>query len=482
MKFRFKLLTIIICSLLCLTCFSISAKTNEIDITTSSVRDDLASMDMDRLSYLSDTENIFITMSQYYDNDNNLRSYLYINYINDFTDVLYVNLSVSTINENYELIEEILPYQLVFINNEETWCKYEILDLPNIEYTTRRYYIDSIDIYHGTSQGTSIAPVISNICQTFIYNGISNDTLKVFHEEIETITITEKEVSFYCYGEENKWSSLWGLDEHLGWGKTYTDSWFIFFNTDKQIDELLEVEITFTKYDYVSQKLGTIPMNTCFTEAVLQSEINSEYNGSLGVKTSMSYYDPEITTVVPDKVQISASDNWWGGYKTTYEYVDAIIDLREYNHSDDSGNPFVFSSQAEKYTWGVNFLNTEKTCTLQSVNIAGQSGSSSVINGSGVCDTAILRLKFMTNGVIKNCYAVDIPTDDFTGNTALVEIEGLLEKITMLLGLVFLVVLLCMFPPLLNVFKYLFKVIVYVLSLPIKFIKWLLKDEKKTKK
>ena len=51
----------------------------DIDITTTSVRDDLESMDEDKLTYLSDDEFIFIAMSQYYDKEDNLRTYLYVN-------------------------------------------------------------------------------------------------------------------------------------------------------------------------------------------------------------------------------------------------------------------------------------------------------------------------------------------------------------------------------------------------------------------
>ena len=52
---------------------------DDIDITSSTVRADLASMGEDKLSYVSDNYCIFIAMSQYYDLQGNLRSYLYFN-------------------------------------------------------------------------------------------------------------------------------------------------------------------------------------------------------------------------------------------------------------------------------------------------------------------------------------------------------------------------------------------------------------------
>nr|MBQ8890644.1 hypothetical protein [Clostridia bacterium] len=83
-----------------LSAFAVPAETatftyyNDVDITTSSVRDDLASMGMDQLSYLSSTENCFITMAQYYDSDKNLRSYLYCNYIGPIDEQLSISLEL----------------------------------------------------------------------------------------------------------------------------------------------------------------------------------------------------------------------------------------------------------------------------------------------------------------------------------------------------------------------------------------------------
>ena len=59
--------------------FPAVALSSDIDITFTGVRADLASMGEDKLSCLSDSYCIFIAMSQYYDLQGNLRSYLYFN-------------------------------------------------------------------------------------------------------------------------------------------------------------------------------------------------------------------------------------------------------------------------------------------------------------------------------------------------------------------------------------------------------------------
>ena len=102
------------------------ASTLAVDITTSSVRDDLSSMGEDKLTYLSDEKNIFIGMSQYYDKDNSLRTYIYFNYIGSLDEKLTISISTATSDENYNITEEYKTYDMSFVNNEVTWVKYEI--------------------------------------------------------------------------------------------------------------------------------------------------------------------------------------------------------------------------------------------------------------------------------------------------------------------------------------------------------------------
>ena len=96
------------------------------------------------------------------------------------------------------------------------------------------------------------------------------------------------------------------------------------------------------------------------------------------------------------------------------------MDLRSYYA--DKGDAFVFTEQAKKFTWGVHFLDTDISMEYKGVNSLGTSMDTNIITGSGVCDTAILRLRFETNGKQYNLLAVDTPVDDFKGNSANVPI------------------------------------------------------------
>ena len=458
---------------------SVVYASSNVDITSSSVRDDLESMDMDKLSYLSDTENKFITMAQYYDNENLLRSYLYINYIGNVeATTLYVNVSTSVMDSDYNITENYQYYELSFVNNDETWCKYEILNLPNINETTRRYNIASINQYTIDEYETEYYPIVLEVNQTFIYNGITNSSIKVFHQEVETITITDKQVAFYCYGDSADYlfkkdtgdmetANVVGKD-----GDIYTDAWFIFFNTDKEIDNLLEVELTYTQYDYHIEWLytssGYISMQYPYTEANIETiKSNSLYKMYFDNGDSyVNYHDSTIKTIEPGTTKVSYVDKgWFGKYDTYYEELDNIMDLEEYKaQSEDT---FVFTEYADKYKWGVNFANTEKYTTLQATG-AGMTGVPQVaVTGSGMSDVAILRLKFEVNGEVKNCYAVDVPSDEFEGNIADEEtnFEEWFEKIMMLIGVLVLVVILGYLSP---IFSVIFKAFITC-------IKWALK-------
>lgn len=394
-----------------ITPFTAFASTSKMDITTSSVRDDLANMEMDQLSNLSSEKNIFLGMSQYYESEDSLRTYVYLNYIGSTQDKLTISISIATTDENYNITEEYRTYDLSFVNNDSTWVKYEVLGLSNLDKTTRRYNLKSI----------SSTDVILDINETYIFHGITNDTIEVFNQEVETIEITEKEVHFFCYGEESGFYDFFGVDDVLGHNKKYTDAWYIFFNTDKEIDTLKEIEITYMPYDYHIQCLGAASMKTAFTEEMLTDRIE---NSDFDEETTITYGEQTVVTITPGTTKVSATDNFWGGYETKYQEIDNVMDLRKYDAQGTEENPFVFTDQAQKYTWGVNFLNTEKYSTHKGVSLMGQSMTSCVVDGTGVRNTAIIRLKYEINGMVKNAYVIDIPTDDFTGSAANTDIEG----------------------------------------------------------
>lgn len=394
----------------------------DIDITTTSVRDDLKSMDEDKLSYLSDEDFIFIAMSQYYDKEENLRTYLYVNF--PYGEIVFddyhafVNISTSVMDENYNVTEDFELYSIKYVNHEETWYKLEVLNLPNLEEITRRYYIQDFRTYMNSLENTSSLDdymSCDEVSKVYIFNGVSNNTIKVFKQEMETITITDKEVVCYCYGYDlNFFGKETGL---LSDGNVYNDAFFIFFNTDKTIDELIEIELTYQQFDFCIGATGTTNnIEYSFTEFFVNNWLEGDKTGYTGSAYDndfyINYHEQVIDIIEPGKKKVEASKvNFWGKVSYKYEELDNIMNMKDYKAQNESD--FIFTDYANNYSWGVHFLDTDRTFTKK-----GSNASAGLITASSVCNTAILRLKFVTDGIVHNAYAVDTPTDDVTGNSA----------------------------------------------------------------
>lgn len=452
--------------------FSIFANDTYVDITKSTVKEDLASMNEDKLSYLSESECIFIAMSQYYDAYDNLRTYVYFNlptWASAHIENLSISISTSVSNPDYSITENYVDYDLKYVNSEETWYKFEILNLPNVDKTTRRYHLKEIFVKDRS------ASLNFFVDEVYIFNGIKNDHIQVFNQEIETITITDKEVHFYCHGDgQDFFFRETGLMQP---GDIYTDAWYIFFNTDKEMDELLEIELTYQQYNYhLYQTYYGIYMDDEVTNEVISDMKNSDsllsYDFDVG-RSYVNYLEPEVVTITPGTKKIPYTDEgWFGNYDIYYEELDNIMDLRKYKAQDS--DKFVFTDYADVYAWGVHFKDTTRSFqdyTTSNLDLASH------LDGSGMSDVAILRLKFQTNGIVKNCYAVDTPTDDFFGNIADVDTkyEELFEKLFMVVGILVFVILAGYLLP---VFKVVFEGVVFVVSSPFKLLKWLFNTKK----
>ena len=262
----------------------------------------------------------------------------------------------------------------------------------------------------------------------------------------------------------------------------YTDAWYIFFNTDKKIDELMEIELTYTQYDYHLHHVFIPLVETAVTEEYIEENkklYSSDYESG---KSYVDYHESEITVIEPGTTKVSYTDNkWFGKYDISYENLDNILDLKEYQAQDS--DKFIFTDYANKYAWGVHFKDTERF-----YDSLGNSTSGMIqyydLDGSGMSDVAILRLKFKTSGIVHNCYAVDVPTDDFTGESAEVDtkFEEWFEKILALVGILVLVVIIGYLLP---IFKALFeglgvilKWILVIISLPFRLIGSLFRTKK----
>lgn len=416
------------------------------EITTtdgySDIITDLEQLKIDYTQYLSSSTNEIITMAQYYNDNGELETYVYVNSSRTEFNELYAYLSTSISSNIDEITEDFQRYEieLVSSHNSSNLKKYKILGLNNLEDTTRRYNIRWLyGTYINEYSGSIYSYFIDNLKEeVYFFNGTNNENLKGLYNGTETITITDKEVVNYCYGDSlNFFGKETGLMDD---SDIYNDTWFIFFNTDKVIDNLLEVELVYTQYNFCIGSYGslndisTLDMSCIYTESWVNDFINdiplvyqgSAYDGDFYI----NYNDPLTKVIEPGTTKVSSVDsNFWSYTKTHYEELDNIMDLREYKKQDDSA--FIFTDYADTFTWGVHFNDTTRQWVQKGAN-----ATAGLITASGVTDTAILRLKFETSGDIYNLYAVDTPTDseDNKGEIADTPIDEDIDNLPGLVG------------------------------------------------
>lgn len=373
---------------------------------------DLKKMKIDYSSYYDDTTSSFITLNQGFNTNNELETFIYVNYIEEY-EGLYAQISTEIASNLDDITEDYEIYDLKLVSSDKSsnLKKYEVIGLDNLDQTTRRYRLKSVAVeYVGGS--ISLTRKIEGTNLTYLFNGLDNDSLKGIHSAEEFITITDKQLVNYRYGDT---LDLFGLDSGaMNYDDEYTDAWYLFFNTDKQIEYLLEVELIYTQYNFditYSSSVGVTTfqpqINTSFTENYLLEKHPDD----------IEYLDSETKTIVPGKNKVEYFDNkFFGLGKKYYQELDAIMDMKSYQQQDEDA--FIFTEYADKYSWGINFLNTSIKCSKHQSLVNNINTTSCLVSGSGVCDAAILRLKFETNGEIYNLYTIDTPTSDFDTESA----------------------------------------------------------------
>ena len=404
-KIMLKILSIFSCLILIFTSSSqVILKANESDCITeegyTSVLDDLEALNYD----YSSTEE-FITLAEQFDSSNELHTFLYFN-----IRIIIPKVSLKTsFSESFPL-PILKTYELKRVSYNNFYQKYEILNLDNKDDEIRYYELNKI-----LNLNNEVLLDISNY--SFYFKGNSNEELEGYYKENETVEITEKVVVNYCYGDS---LDFFGKETGLmAYDNNYNDTWFVFFNTDKVIDNLMEIDISYQQYDYCIGATG----NSNRMEFIITEDYVNDFIANPGTAYSgsaydgdfyINYHDTVVKTIEPgSKLVESTQYGWFGSYKKTYEELDNIMDLRKYQAEDD--NAFIFTDYADTYTWGVHFNDTTRVFTQKGINAAA-----GLVTGSGVTNTLILRLKFETAGKVYNLKADDTPTgsDENKGDIA----------------------------------------------------------------
>ncbi len=350
-------------------------------------------------------------------------------------------VAASSINISTTINDEIsyYNYKLELLNSKDTLFKYKIQGLVVKTDAVRYYAISSIyrpfdeSIDTQASGGNTITEVNFAVNKQYAF-GTINGKPYVNCVDIETIVVTDKFVGFVRYQD--------GFKLYL----SACDSHFVAFNTDKQMDKLLEADVYYTTQSYASAWVAF-------------SGTSEEFGDKSDQYAYLKY---------TDKVE-HTGDGWFAG---TYKW-DRIQTVEDFIANENSETIYSGAIIDVKYStkltdeamqelkgkkWVLRFAETDYSMWTGQ----GSYGTFSTLVG----DVTILRLKFETDGITYNLGVIDNKQtgspdpDNETDVDITINNKG--KTLLYLLAIILLLVLLAPILP------YILKGIVWLVMLPIK--------------
>lgn len=352
-------------------------------------------------------------------------------------------ITASSINVSRTSELNVTPqnYYLTLLSREGVFCKYVVKDFKVSDEPTRYYAIPSIfrswvnDVDGDQSGSQTVTEKPFEVAEQFRF-GTLNGKEYVERKKIDVITVTSKFVGFCRYKD--------GFSLY----PTHCDSHFVAFDTDRQIDKLLEADVFFVSqpykyFNYVAGKKEYDFANQTSETVSLKCEQTGDYTTSGLFAKSYSWK------------RIASVKDFLAEEQTETLYSGAIINIT-------SGNSFTDEAKTElqKQKWVLRFKETDYSVTYH------KNSSLYVTDGTLVGDVTILRLKFVTDGITYNLGVVD---NKQTGGTDPVnnikKAIGLNSTFLWILFFVLIVVLLIVLLPFLpTILSVLFKLIVWIVK------------------
>lgn len=356
------------------------------EITYSNVLDDLEKDVNFKSSYYTEKSNDYslqiIQLAESADNE----LFVYVYQPSGQTK----SLTASSINISTTVNDAIKykNYKLKFCNSSGVLFKYVVQNFTVLSDQTRYYAISSIyrpfdaEIDKQADHDNKITEVNFEVSKQYCFSTINGNPY-VSVVDIETITITDKFVGFVRYSDGHDfWGNYWGS----------CDSHFVAFNTDKQIDKLLEADVYYTEQSYFRKIDKSV------------------------VETFGDKFDKDVELNYTQRV-VHTGDAWgaatykWNRIETVEQFISendltqnvysgALLDVTVANKITEEGK-----AALEGKKWLLRFVETNYSSVVSgsAVNGTWKSETSSTLVG----DVTILRLKFETDGITYNLGTVD---------------------------------------------------------------------------
>ena len=360
-----------------------------------------------------------------------------------------VNISLAP-REN---VSDFRNYKLTYLNSSGTLYKYLVAGLMVSTAATRYYTVTTVlrpfdeSIDDEADHGNTVDEVEFRVAKEFCFSEMNGQPFcRVL--DIDTIEITDKFVGFVRY------------TNGFALYPSSCDSHFVAFNTDRDIDRLLEADVYYEYQDCSYSFVSFSGERYTFGDrqegyAYLTYEQKAEHTGS-------GWFAPTYTWNRIETVEEFIAEN----DLTQNVYSGALIDVSVANKITEEGKAALEGKQ-----WVLRFAETEYSTWYGT----GTNGYFSTLVG----DVMILRLKFETDGVTYNLGVID---NKQTGSGEPVNEEEVIidpsDGCKSFLSILLVIILLIILAP---VLPYIIRGILWLFSLPFKGIKKA-KEKRKQKK
>ena len=331
-------------------------------------------------------------------------------------------------------------YKLELLNADGVFFKYKVSEFVVKDDAVRYYAITSIyrkwdkTIDPATGNDNTVTEVNYNVSKQYAF-GTINGKPYVNCVDIDTIVVKDKFVGYVRYKD--------GFKLYVG----ACDSHFVAFNTDKPIDKLLEADVYYTTQSYDWSSAPFVGVKETFgtkTDEYAHLKYTDKVEHSGGGLFAGTYKWDRIQTV----------DDFVKGENRENIYHGAVLDVKTSSKLTDEA-----LNELKGKKWVLRFAETNYS--LSGYSTTGSTFESYTLVG----DVTILRLKFETDGITYNLGTIDNKQSggkDPSNKTDIdVSLNDTGKKLAALIMLILAIILLA------PVLPYIFKAIVWIVTLPI---------------
>lgn len=365
-------------------------------------------------------------------------------------------------------------YDLTLLNSNGVFQKYRIDNFPVLSDDVRHYEISEImrawneEIDDPGLGGNIISNKAFPVAQRWTACTLND---KVYYDCVVTdvVEITDMFVGFVEYEDGYK------LFQH---GSSACQSHYVAFNSDHDMDTLLEADVTFTHQSRAYDVQGmTQPI---YGKAIVESKWPLTHIDTVNYTTQGTF-----THTKYEWNRIETPQQFFKSVETNNVYKNGIVNVTDKRTLEESDKNIIKNMQ-----YVLRFYESSYSIESKRVGISPIGGSMLVdyVNETAVTDVAILRLKFEYEGKIYNLGVVsDMQSGDGHSSSSeewSVEIAEWFKILLVVVGilavLIGLLVVLNILGWLKPIFEFLLKVgkgIWWLITAPFTFLKSIIKKE-----